>query len=213
MYQPCLRQLIPRLTGGLLLSLLLNSCANSGQSEPAPTLPVAYDLTEVRYFLAGAAGLDTVTVSLPGLQVQNPSTTLTTQQVELGVTDLVKTSQFALAPSLQLPPDVELSSLRVQVPQEWDGKQPLSYFQAPFALSATPQQQPYGPYAQQLLTLQVPAKSKLDISRHLVAYHLSCSFQGLLVNKTTGQRYPVRGTWKGLLRYDQLSTTTTQSPL
>lgn len=213
MHQPRLRQFVPRLTGGLLLSLFLSSCAGSGQPEPVPTQPVSYELAEVRYFLAGAGGLDTSSVSLPGLQVQNPGNKLLTQQVELGVTDLVKTSQFTLDPSLLLPSDVELSRLTVQVPQEWGSSGPVTYFREPFALSATPQQQPYGLYAQQLLTIRVPAKSKLDISRHLAAYHLSCSFEGLLLNKATGQRYPVRGAWKGLLHYDKLSTTTTQSPL
>jgi hypothetical protein len=206
------RPLVPQLTGGLLLVLLLSSCTDSGQPEPAPTRPVSYELTEVRYFLTGAGSLDTVTIALPGLHVQNPGNTLTTQQVAIGVTDLVKTSQFALDHSL-LPPDVELSSLRVQVPQEWGSNGPVSYFREPFTLSATPQQQPYGPYAQQLLTVQVPAKSKLEIGRHLEAYHLRCSLQGLLLNKNTGQRYLVRGSWKGLLRYDKLSTTVTQSPL
>jgi hypothetical protein len=212
MHQPSLKQLVSRRTGGLLLSLLLSSCANSNQPAPTPALPASYELLEVRYFSAGVEGLDTVTIPLPGLHVQNPGNVLTTQQVELGVTDLVKTSQFTLDPSLPLPPAAELSSLRVQVPQEWDGKVPVSYFRVPFALSALLQQQPYGPYAQQLLTVQVPPKSKLAISRHLTAYHLTCSFQALLLNKNTGQRYPVRGTWQGLLRYDKLATSTTQSP-
>jgi hypothetical protein len=213
MHQLYLKQLVPRLTGGLLLSLLLGSCMDSNQPEPAPPLPGSYELTEVRYFLGGAGGLDTVAVPLPGLQLQNPGTTLATQQVDLGVTDLVKISHFTLDPSLLLPANVELSRLSVQVPQEWGISGPVSYFRAPFALSVTPQQQPYGPYAQQLLTVQLPAKSKLDISRHLAAYHLTCSLQGLLLNKNTGQRYPLRGTWKGLLHYNKLSTTVTQSPL
>ena len=212
MHQPSLRQLAPRLTGGLLLSLLLSSCADSDQPEPTPIVPASYELTEVRYSVASAGGIDTVIVPLPGLQVQNSGNTLTTQQVELGVTDLVKTSQFALDASL-LPSGFELSSLTVPVPQEWGANGPISYFREPFPLSTTLQQQPYGPYAQQLLSVQLPPRSKLDISRHLAAYHLTCSFQGLLVNKATGQRYPLHGTWKGLLRYDKLSTTTTQSPL
>lgn len=212
MYQPSHRQPIPRVTGGLLLSLLLSSCADSDQPEPTPIVPASYELTEVRYSVASAGGIDTVIVPLSGLQVQNSGNTLTTQQVELGVTDLVKTSQFTLDASL-LPPNVELSSLTVTVPQEWGTSGPLSYFREPFPLSATLQQQPYGPYAQQLLSVQLPPRSKLDISRHLEAYHLTCSFQGLLVNKATGQRYPLRGTWKGLLHYDKLSTTTTQLPL
>lgn len=175
-------------------------------------LPVSYELTEVRYFLLGTKSVDTVTLSLPGLHVQNPGATLTTQQVELGVTDLIKTSQFALDSSL-LPADVELSRLTVPVPQEWNGQEPVSYFRASFPLSATPQQQPYGSYAQQLLTVRLPPKSKLDIRRHLTAYYLTCSFQGLLLNKSTGQRYSLRGTWTGLLRYDNLAITTTQLPL
>lgn len=192
-----------------LLLLIISACTESAQPEPEPTRPAQYELTEVRYFLKPGDHIDTVTVPLKGLQVQNASNFLATQQVEVRADDLMKTSQFEVESANLLPADVVLSNLDVQVPEERIDR----YFEKTFTLSAVAQQKPYGSFAQQTLTVNSPAHSTIDISRRIDAYYLTCSFEGLLTNKTTGQRYPLRGKWKGLLRYNNLSTTLTEHAL
>lgn len=213
MSHPLRKPLAQHLIPGLFILILLSSCTESGQTEPEPTVLAQYEITDVRYSLLPGAHIDTVAVPLKGLSVQNSTNTLATQQIEVGVDDLVKTSQFEIDQTILLPKEVELSNLAVRVPQDWAGNETVSYFMETFPLSATQQQKPYGAYAKQLLTVQIPANSRIDISRQIDAYHLTCAFQGLLKNKTTGQRYPLRGTWNGLLRYNSLSTTTRQFPL
>lgn len=197
----------------LLIFGALSSCTESSGTEPEPTTPAQFELTDMRYFLTPKAHIDTVAVPLQGLRIQNPTNTLATQQIEVGANDLVKTSQFEIDQPLLLPKEVELNALAVQVPQDWAGMEVVSYFTETFPLSPTQHQKPYGAYATQMLTVQIPANSRIDISRQLEAYHLTCSFQGTLKNISTGQRYAISGTWKGLLRYNNLSTTARQSPL
>ncbi|WP_324673520.1 hypothetical protein [Hymenobacter sp. GOD-10R] len=197
----------------LFILIPLSSCIKSEHTEPEPTVPAQYEVTDVHYFLTPGARIDTVAVPLKGLSVQNPSNILATQQIEASVDDLVKTSQFEIDQTSLLPKEIDLSNLVVPVPQDWAGMEAVSYSTETFPLSAIQQQKPYGTYAKQILTIKIPANSRIDISRQIEAYHLTCSFQGTLKNTTTGQRYALRGTWKGLLRYNNLSTTTRQSTL
>jgi len=190
----------------LLLPFVLGACKQSAQSDPEPTKPAEYELTEVRYSLGPGDRIDTVSVPVKGLRIQNHSNSVATQQVEIRADDLVKTSQFDLDQTPLLPTDVVLGNLEVRVPEE----RVDSYFKEAFTLSATPQQKPYGSYAQQILTVRNPAHSAIDISCRIDAYQLTCSFVGLLTNKTTGQRYSLSGKWRGLLRYNNLSTTLTE---
>ena len=143
-------------TAYLVLLLALSSCADSAEQEPEPRIPAQYALTDVRYFLRAGDHIDTVVVALARLRVQNTSNTLTTQHLNTPVDDFVKTSPFALDPTTALPQEVDLSTVAIQVPEQWYGGELFAYFAGSFSLHPDPQQQPYGPYAQQRLTLTVP---------------------------------------------------------
>lgn len=97
----------------LVSSLALNSCAGSAEPEPTSRTIARYELTHVRYFLATGDQLDTVVVALPALQVQNTSATRLTQQLDVPVKDLVKTSLLVLDPTTTLPPAVDLSTVAI----------------------------------------------------------------------------------------------------
>lgn len=45
------------------------------------------------------------------------------------------------------------------------------------------------------------------------AYQLICSFEGILENTATGQRYGLKGKWEGLLQYNSMEVTLKQSAL
>lgn len=192
--------------------ILLAACSKPANLEPEAAVPAQYELTDIRYFLNATDRVDTIPVLLKGTSVQNPGNTLATQQVEI-VDELVKTSQFEVDPLTTLPKGLELDKLGIKVPQNWYGTNIFDYFPEKFPLSLTPQQKPYEAPKKQVLTISIPPKSKIDVSRQIDAYQLTCSFKALLENKATGQRYTLTGKWKGLLRYNNESTTLKQYSL
>lgn len=125
----------------------------------------------------------------------------------------MKTSQFSIDPASQLPKELDLSKLKVNVPQQWYGKGLFDSSVETYPLSPVEQQKPYGFDAQRMITVKIPPKSKLTISRQITAYRLSCSFKGILENTTTGQQYGLSARWTGLLKYANPSTTLKQSSL
>lgn len=197
----------------LAFTALLSACSKEETVAPTPVESNQYVLTDVRYSFAAGDHVDTTVVHLKELRVQNPSNTLSTQLVEAGFDELVKTSQFELEQNTSLPKEVDLSQFDLRVPQHWYSKASFDYSVATFPLSTTLHQRPYGFAAAQPMTVQIPAQSALMISRQIEAYHLACSFQAVLENTTTGQRYPLRGKWQGLLQYAHPAITLKQSPL
>ncbi|MFD2571027.1 hypothetical protein ACFSUS_10310 [Spirosoma soli] len=195
------------------LAIGVSACSSPDKLEPQATPPAQYELTDVRYFLKPTDRVDTVTVKLKELSVQNLSNTLSTQQVESSFDELVRTSQFEVDQVNTLPKEVKLDKFAVRVPQNWYGQNLFDYYAEPFPLSPDPQQKPYGGYKNQVMTIRVPAKSKININRQIDAYYLTCSFEGTIQNKTTGQRYPLTGKWTGLLRYNNTLIDLKQSPL
>ncbi|MBO0930170.1 hypothetical protein [Fibrella aquatilis] len=181
----------------------------------APEQPMLgqYEIADIRYFLDAGDRIDTVAVQLKGLSLQNPDNILSNQQIEASFDELVKTSAFTVDQANALPQEVTLSQLEVKVPAYGYSNGSFNYTTQLFALSPVQQQKPYEGYKKQRQTIRVPAKSRIDISRQIDAYKLNCSFQAMLLNKTTGQRYPLSGKWTGLLAYNNLSTTLNQSPL
>ncbi|HEX8426335.1 hypothetical protein [Hymenobacter sp.] len=214
MTSPLTRKYAPYLlTAGLATAAFSSSCSKEESTEPKVVEPDKYVLKDVRYFFTADSRIDTALVNLAGLRVQNPSNTLSSQQVEGGFGELMKTSQFELEPTTSLPKEVELNEFELQVPQHWYGNELFDYSTAAFPLSVTPQEKPYGFDPEHLLTIRIPPKSQITISRQIDAYRLACSFQCVLENTTTGQRYSIRGKWKGLLQYGNPSVTLKQSPL
>lgn len=199
---------------GLLVSIGMGACTKPGELTPVqPVAPAQYELTDVRYFLGEGDRIDTVTVTLKGYNVQNTKTTLDSQQVENSFDELVKTSQFAVLRPATLPKEVDLSRVAAKVPEYWNGGDSFFFFKETFPLAPTQQQKPYGGFTSKPMPLQIPPRSTIAIRRQVDAYKLSCSFEAVLENKTSGQRYPLTGKWTGILRYNNVSVTLTQHPL
>lgn len=199
----------------LLVVTLISSCAKPELTEPDAVLPAHYQLKDIRYFLATSDRVDTITLPLKATSVQNPSSTSATQQVTEDLSELIRTSQFTLDPATQLPKALDLSQFEVHVPQERYGNGSNSLVQSidTYPFSSSRQQKPYAPNGGATSTLVIPARSKIDIVRQIDAYQLTCSFEGLLENTTTGQRYLLTGKWAGIFQYNNLGVTLKQSAL
>ncbi|MBD2754430.1 hypothetical protein [Spirosoma validum] len=169
----------------------------------------------MRYYLGVGDRIDTTTQQLKGASVQNPSSASSTQQVTEDLSELIKTSQFTLDPAAQLPIEFDLSKFEVHIPQEQYGNGSNSFVQSidTYPLSSSQQQKPYVPNRGATSTINIPPKSKIDIIRQIDAYQLSCSFECILENTTSGQRYSLKGKWQGIFQYNNLDVTLKQSAL
>lgn len=197
----------------LVITSLLSACSRPQPVDPVSASPAQYELKDIRYFFNQGDHVDTTMLQLKGASVQNTGTLVSTQQVEERFGELVKTSLFSLDPTSQVPQDVDLSKFAVSVPEHWYGNGLFDRSTETYWLSAIEQQKPYGFDAQGLLTVKIPPKSRIDISRQITAYQLACSFSGILENTTTGQRYRLSGKWTGILQYANPTTTLKESAL
>lgn len=203
--------LVPTLI--LSVVILLSSCSKPEPAEPDTAPPANYQLKDIRYFFDTGDRIDTTTIQLKGSSVQNPSSTSLTQQVKEDLSELIKTSQFTINPTTQFPKEVDLSKFEVHVPQQWYGNDSFSQSIETYSLSFTQQQKPYASTGESTSTITIPPKSRIDISRQIDAYQLTCSFECILENTTTGQRYPLKGKWQGLLQYNNSAVTLKQSAM
>ena len=196
----------------LAILALINACSKPIPVEPNVVL-ARYELKDIRYFLKTGDGVDTTTLQLKGSSVQNSSSILSTQQLEEGFGNLTKTSLFNIDQSDQLPKEVDLGKFEVSVPQHWYGNGLFDRSVETYPLSSAQQQKPYGFDPKAMLTVKIPPATKIDISRQIDAYQLTCSFEGVLENIATGQRYNLKGTWKGLLQYNNPKVSLKESAL
>ncbi|OJW72911.1 MAG: hypothetical protein BGO59_09205 [Spirosoma sp. 48-14] len=195
------------------LIVFSTACSTAPATEPLPNVPDQYEVRNIQYFLAPTDRIDTLTVQLKGINVQNPTNTLTTQQVEVTFDELVKTSQFSFDKTTPLPNQLDLTQIEVPVPRSWNGGNSFDFFSKKFPLSSIQQRQPYGANEKQTVAIKIPPKSSIAISRQIDSYLLTCSFQATIENKMTGQSFPLSGKWQGLLRYNNASTSLKESPL
>jgi hypothetical protein len=191
---------------GLFVVALLSACSKPESVDSIAPSPDQYVLKDIRYFVAQGDRVDTTILQLKGSSVQNTGTVLTTRQVEESFGGLVKTSQFTLDPTTQLPQKVDLSQYVVSVPEHWYGNGRFDRSVETYPLSAVEQQKPYGFGQKSTLTVNIPPRSRIDISHQITAYQLICSFEGSLENVTTGQRYRLKGNWTGILQYANPTT-------
>ncbi len=192
---------------------VLFSCSKPSKVEPDVTLPAEYELREIHYFKTDQVGLDTVMVKLNGSTLTNPGNVLMTQTFESNYDDLQKTSRFEISNLQTLPTDIKLESFAVEVPERWNIDGTYGYFSEKFMLSSSEQQKPYGAYKKENITVRVPARSAVVVERQIEAYPLGCSFRAVVVNKATGQQYPVMGNWRGVSHYNNTSVTLTERAL
>ena len=197
----------------LTVATLVSACSKPTPVEPDAAPSARYELKDIRYFFKTGDRVDTTTLQLKGASVQNSSSTLSTQQLEEGFGDLAKTSLFIVDLQTQLPKGVNLEKLEVSVPQRWYGNGLFDRSTETYPLSSVQQQKPYGFDPKAVLTIKVPPASRIDVSRQIDAYQLTCSFDGVLENTTTGQRYDLKGTWKGLLQYNNPKVSLKESAL
>lgn len=191
---------------------LLSACSKPADPVVVPA-PAQYTLKDIRYFFGAGDRVDTTTLYLKTTSVQNPGTVIATQQVAEGFGDLMKTSRFTIDPASQLPAGLDLGTLAVSVPQHWYGNGLFDRSLETYPLSTVQQQKPYGFDPGRLLTVRIAPNAKVAISRQITAYQLNCSFDGVVENVTTGQRYTLKGKWDGLLDYANPSTTLKESAL
>ncbi|GAB3759894.1 hypothetical protein GCM10028817_35030 [Spirosoma pomorum] len=192
---------------------MLSACSKPESVDSVAPAPDQYVLKDIRYFIAQGDRVDTTTLQLKGSSVQNPGTLLTTRQVEESFGGLVKTSQFRLDPATQLPKGIDLDQYAVSVPEHWYGNNQFDRSIETYPLSAIKQQKPYGFGQKSTLTINIPPKSRIDISHQITAYQLTCSFEGSLENVTTGQRYQLKGNWTGILQYANPTTVLKEAAL
>jgi len=207
MHQRCYPLLV------LVVAALLSSCTSPESVVPGASTPHRYVLTNIRYFLDKGDYIDTTTVQLTGASVQNPGPSLIIQSIKEEPGELVKTSHFMIDSSVRLPKEIDLSAFDVSVPQHWYCNGLFGHTVETYPLSSTRQQKPYVSDSVRTMDINVPPRSRIDISRQIDAYHLTCSFEGMVENTTTGQRYKLTGKWKGLLRYNNRAVTLKQSAL
>ncbi|MGF7216636.1 hypothetical protein GGR92_002803 [Spirosoma lacussanchae] len=197
----------------MIVAALLSSCTRPEPVAPGASTPHRYVLTNIRYFLDKGDYVDTTTIQLTGASVQNPGVSLVTQSIKEEPGELVKTSHFMIDSSVRLPEEIDLSTFAVSVPQHWYGNGLFGHTVETYPLSTTRQQKPYVSDPGRTIDINVPPRSRIDISRQIDAYQLTCSFDGMVENTTTGQRYRLTGKWKGLLRYNNMAVTLKQSAL
>lgn len=197
----------------LTIAVVLYGCSKPVSVEPDAPLSARYELKDIRYFFKTGDRVDTTTLQLKGLSMRNSSSTLSTQQLTENFGDLAKTSLFIIDQQVHLPAGIDLSEFEVSVPQHWYGDGQLGRSVETYPLSPVEQQKPYGFDPNSVLTVKIPPASKIDISRQIDAYQLTCSFDGILENTKTGQRFNLKGTWKGLLQYANPKVSLKESPL
>ena len=200
---------------GLLVSMLFSSCSKSVKVEPEEVSSAEYVIQDVRYFMDTNDKIDTANVLLKDTTFYNPGNVINVQNFTGDLNKLNKTSRFQLTNLDALPKGVKLDDLSVSVPQNWNADAYFDLFPEKFPLNQQANQKPYylASRSTESITVNVPPQSKIVVNYIIQAYYMSCSFSAVLQNKTTGQRYPLTGSWKGLLRYDNSQTKLTEQPL
>ncbi|WP_143072169.1 hypothetical protein [Dyadobacter koreensis] len=203
------------LTIGLLASMLSFSCSKSVKVEPQE-MPIAeYVIQDIRYFMTTDDKIDTAKVVLKDTTFYNFGNDLKVGKFTGNLNKLNKTSRFQLTNLDALPDDVKLDDLSVNVPQNWNSGNYFDLFPEKFPLNQLGNQRPYNLASRSTenITVNVPPRSKISVTYSIEAYYMTCSFSAVLQNNTTGERYPLTGTWKGLLRYDNSQTKLAEQPL
>ncbi|MBE9463712.1 hypothetical protein ACFP1I_32350 [Dyadobacter subterraneus] len=200
---------------GLFFPMLFSSCFKSVKVEPEEMPPAEYVIQDISYFMDKNDKIDTAKVVLKDTTFYNPGSVLNVQKFTGDLNDLNKTSRFQLTNPDALPKDVKLDDLSVSVPQNWDSGSYFDLFPEKFPLNQQVNQKPYNLVSSSTenMAVNVPPRSRIVVNYSIQAFYMTCSFSAVLQNKTTGQRYPLTGSWKGLLRYDNAQTKLTEQPL
>jgi hypothetical protein len=195
--------------------MLFSSCSKSVKVEPEEVSSAEYVIQDVRYFMNTNDKIDTAKVVLKDTTFYNSGNVLNVEKFTGNLNKLIKTSRFQLTNLDALPKDVKLDDLSVNVPQNWNSDSYFDLFPEKFPLNQQDNQKPYhlASRSTEAITVNVPPRSKIVVNYNIHAFYMICSFSAVLQNKTTGQRYPLTGSWRGLLRYDNSQTKLTEQPL
>lgn len=191
----------------------LASCSKSSPNEPEIIPEAEYGLVSMQYLMAENDYIDTLTVNLGDTTIYNYSNAKVTSRFADDYSHLTKSSYFQVADPHLLPTDLHLDKFEVHVPSQWIGDGSFSYFTTKLPVSQDSLEVPYGKFWSDSVSINIPARSKIIMDRTVQAQLLTCSFKAVILNKTTGQNHEIKGTWKGLLRYDHLNTRLTEHPL
>ena len=193
--------------------LLFTSCSKMPKVDSEISPQKQYLLRDLQYHIPEANGLESITVNLQDTAVSNPSDVAVTKKVINDLSVLVKTSNFEIINLAELPKDVNFGQFQINLPSNVYPDSSLSY--TPFTVPLTTKQTeyPYHSNTSDTIVLKVPAQSKIQINTSIQAQNMRCSFTALIEEKASGQTFPIKGTWKGLLRYDKLDIRLTERPL
>lgn len=193
--------------------LALGSCSKTATEQVEIVPEKQFELRDIRYFMSGTDKLETVDVQLQDTTVYNSGNESITIKFASNLSSLVKTSQFQVANAAALPKNIDFERFQVNVPANIYDDNSLSYTASKVPFTMRPAEFPYDTFSIDTLTVKVPARSSIVINRSIQAQNVTCSFTAVIKEKTTGQTSSIQGTWKGLLRYDQLNTKLTERPL
>jgi hypothetical protein len=193
--------------------LLFTACSKTPKAEPEVGPQSQYLLRDLRYHISEASRLESITLNLQDTAVSNPSGVPVTKQVINDLSALVKTSNFKITNLAELPKDINFEQFQINLPSNLYPDSSLSFtpFTVPFTTKEA--EYPYQAKTSDTIVVKVPAQSKIQINTSIQAQNMNCSFTALIEEQVTGQTFPIKGTWKGLLRYDKLDIKLTERPL
>jgi hypothetical protein len=184
--------------------LLYTSCSKTSKSSPEVSPQTQYQLRDLQYRISEGSRVESTKLNLQDTAVANPSDVIVTKQVINDLSALVKTSIFEITNLAELPKDIDFEQFQINLPSNLYPDSSLSYtsFTVPFTTKQA--QYPYQSKVSDTIVVKVPAQSKIQINTSIQAQNMSCSFTALIEEKVTGQTFYIKGTWRGLLRYDKL---------
>jgi hypothetical protein len=202
-----------RFAAAYSMMLISISCTKPHEQEVEVVPQSDYVLREIDYFMSGSDRIDTVNLYLGDTTLLNPGDTKAAFTFLDSFEKLTKTSSFHITNESTLPADLHLGDFTVHVPSQLNPNGSFTFFSVKLPFKGDSTIVPYGSFWSDSITVNVPERSSITVSRNVNAYHLTCSFKAVVTDKTTGLTFDVNGAWKGLLRYDNLTTRLTEHPI
>lgn len=162
-----------------------------------------YKIESLVYFLGESDRIDTLISVLDTIDFKNTSNTTTKIKHVDTFSNLLKTSVFQLdSMNVKWPHDLDLTQFKVSIPEDYYPDGTFGLYSDRFPISDTLVNELYKYDNKFSLDLTLPPYSKLIVTKSIHQYNLTCSFQLVIRNATTGELITLKGKWKGNLRYN-----------